>query len=110
MPPHFTPTSLPPTPLHLTAISVLDYKQLVLDALLGFVSAADKDRATLHIHSNHSINTHEHPTPAPLGKVYKRALVVPPSSPHHKASSVHARHHTGWSLVGVLLRFTLQTV
>jgi len=35
-----------------------------------------------HIHTNRSINTRKHPTPTPLGKVYKRALVVPSSTPH----------------------------
>ena len=61
------------------------YKQPVTGAPLGFVSAAAKDRATPHINSNHSINTRKHPTPTRLGKVYKGALVVPPSSPHQRA-------------------------
>jgi len=34
---------------------------------LGLVSVADKDRATLHIHSNHSIKTCKHPTPVREG-------------------------------------------
>jgi len=63
------------------------YKQPVPSALLGFVSAAAKtcdDRATPNIHSTHSINICRHPNPTPLGKVSKRALVVPPSSPHRR--------------------------
>jgi len=44
-----------------------------------------KGQSTLHIHSTHSINTGTHLTPTRLGKVYKRALVVPPSSPHQRA-------------------------
>jgi len=48
------------------------YKSPVPGALLGFSSAAAKDRSTLHILT-------------PLGKVYKRTLVVPPSSPHQRA-------------------------
>jgi len=39
----------------------------------------------LHIHTKHSINTRKHSTPTPLGKVYKRALVVPSSTPHQRA-------------------------
>jgi len=38
-----------------------------------------------HIHTTHSTNTRAHPTPTLLGKVYKRVLVVPPSSPHQRA-------------------------
>jgi len=38
-----------------------------------------------HIHTNHSINTRAHPTTPRLGKVYKRALVVPSSFPHQRA-------------------------
>jgi len=62
----------------------------------GLVSAAAKDRATLHIHSR-------------LGKVYKKALVVPPSSPYQRAVRLWGmhRHCTGWRLVGVPLRSTL---
>ena len=71
MQPHFAPTSSPPTSLHLGAISILAIKLPVPGAPLGFVSAAAKDRVTLHI-------------PSRLGKVYKRVLVVPPSSPHQR--------------------------
>ena len=51
----------------------------------GLVPTVAKDRATLHFHSTHSINTHNHPTPTRLGHVYKRALVVPQSSPQQRA-------------------------
>jgi len=54
----------------------------------GLVSAAAKDRATLHIHSR-------------LGKVYKKALVVPPSSPYQRAFVCGAC--TGTAQVGVSL-------
>jgi len=60
------------------------YKLPVWHVPPGFVSAFAKDRATIHIHSTHSINTRKHPTPTRLGKVCKRALVVPPSSPHQR--------------------------
>ena len=53
--------------------------------LLDLASVHAKDRETRHIHSTHSINTGQHPTPTALGKVYKRAVVVPPSSPHQRA-------------------------
>jgi len=64
------------------------YKQPVPGALLGLVSAAAEDRATLLIHSTHSINTRTHPTPTRLGNVYKRALVVPPPPLTKERSSV----------------------
>ena len=51
---------------------------------LGFVSAAAQDRATHHIRSNHSVNTCTYPIPTHLGKVHKRALIVPPSSPYQR--------------------------
>ena len=61
------------------------YKLLVWHVPLGLASVAAEDRATLHIHSTHSINTRKHPTPTPLGKVHKGFLVVPSSSPHQRA-------------------------
>jgi len=84
MQPHFTPASSPPTPpphCHL----YFGYKLPVPSAPLGFVSTAAKDRATLHIHSAHSSNTREHPSPTRLGQAYKRALVVPPFFPYQRA-------------------------
>ena len=74
---HMFPTRTAPPHSHL----YFGYKQPVLGALLGFASAATEDRATLHIHSTHSINTRAHPTPTP----YTRALVVTRSSPHQRA-------------------------
>jgi len=59
--------------------------------------------ATSHIRLAHSINTRKHPTPTPLGKVYKRALVVPPSSHHQRVFVCGAC--TGTAQVGVSLVF-----
>jgi len=78
---HIFPAHTPAPHSHLC----FGYTQPVPGALLGLISAAAKDSATPHIHSTHSINTRKHPTPARLGKVYKRAFVVLPSSPHHRA-------------------------
>jgi len=64
------------------------YKQPVLGAPLGLVSAAAMDRATLHI-------------PSRLDKVYKRALVVPSSSLHQRAFVCGTC--TGTAQVGVSL-------
>jgi len=61
------------------------YKLPVTAHTPGLVPTVAKDRATLHIHSNLSINTRKYPTPTRFGKVYKRALVVPPSSHHQRA-------------------------
>jgi len=88
------------------------YKLPVWHVPLGLASVAAKDRAALHIHSTHTINTRTHPTPTPLGKVYTRALVVPPSSPHQREFVCGAC--TGTAQIGVSLVFlfksTLQTV
>ena len=56
--------------------------------MLRWYLGASKDRATLYIQSRH-------------GKVYKRALVVPPSSPHQRAFVCGAC--TGTEQVGVSL-------
>jgi len=56
------------------------YKLPVWNVPLGLTSVAAKYRSTLHIHSNHFINTRRHSTSTPLGKVYKRTLVIPPCS------------------------------
>jgi len=82
-PQHFTRMSLLTTPLHLIAISVLVIKIRAWGAHLG-LSQPSKDSAPLHIHTNRSINTRKHPNPTPLGKVYKRALVVPSLTPPQK--------------------------
>jgi len=65
---HLLPANTPVPHSHL----YFAYKQPVPGALLVLVSAAAKDRATLHMQSR-------------LGKVYKRALGLPPSSPHQRA-------------------------
>jgi len=97
--PHTRPGTLT-TPLHATTLHshllpantasphshfYFGYKQPVPGALLGLVSAAAKDSATSHIHTTHLINACTHPTPTRLGKVHKRALIVPPCSPHQRA-------------------------
>jgi len=99
--PHFTPTSSPPTPLHLIAISIFGYKRPVRHVPLCLASVAAKDRATIHINSTHSINTCKHPTPTRFGKVYKRALVVPPVSPYQRAFVCGSC--TGTTQVGISL-------
>ena len=81
---HLVPANTPAPHSHL----YFGYKQPVWHVLLGLASVAAKDRATLHIHSC-------------LGKVYKLALVVPPSSPCQRAFVCGAC--TGTAQVGVLL-------
>ena len=101
---------LPATPLHLIAIPLLATNSL-LARTPGLVPTVVKDSATVHIHTNHSINTRTHPIPTRLGKVFKRALVVPPLLPSPKSVrlwDVH-RHRAGWRLVGVLLRSTFRS-
>ena len=73
MQPHFIPTSSPPTPLHLIAISVLA------------INTASLSRARYWALPWQLLRI-ERPSTSPtrLGKVYKRALVVPPSSPHQR--------------------------
>jgi len=73
----------------------------VPDVLLVLASVHAKNREIRHIHSTHSINLGQHPTPTPLGKVYKRAVVVPPSSPHQRTFVCGAC--TGAAQVGVSL-------
>ena len=94
---HLLPTHTPAPYCHLC----FGYKQPVPGAPLGFVLAAAKDIATLHIYSTHSINTRKHPNPTLLGKVYTRALVVPPCSPHKRPFVCGVC--TGTAQVGVLL-------
>jgi len=72
MQPHFTPTSSPPTLLHLIAISILAIKQL--SGTYRWASPQCSLRTA-------RLST----SPTRLGKVYKRALVVPPSFPHQRA-------------------------
>jgi len=50
MQPNFTPTSSPPTPLHLIAISILAIELPVRHVPLGLASVFAKVSATLHIH------------------------------------------------------------
>jgi len=72
MQPHFTPACSPPIPLHPIAISVLAINSL--------------SRARRWASSQQPLRI-ERPSTSPtrLGKVYKGALVVPPSSPHQRA-------------------------
>ena len=91
---HLLPANTPAPHSHL----YFGYKLPVRHVPLGLVSAAAKDRATVHI-------------PSRLGRVYTRALVLLPSSPHQsfRLWGVH-RHRTGGRLVGVPFQSTLQTV
>ena len=81
---HLLSTHIPAPHSHL----YFGYRQPVPGAPLGLVSAAAKDRVTLHI-------------PSRLGKVYKRALVVPPSSLHQRMFVCGAC--TGTAQVGISL-------
>ena len=84
---------------HPIAISVLTIKQPVSCAPLGFVSTVAKERATLHIHSKHSIHNHKHPIPIPFDKVYKRHWLYPTPllTKTVRYWGVH-KHRTGWRL------------
>ena len=81
---HLPPANTPAPHSHL----YFSYKLLVTARTPGLVPTVAKDRATLQIHSR-------------LGKVYKKALVVPPSSPHQRAFVCGAC--TGTAQVGVSL-------
>jgi len=97
------PFHTPPPHNHLC----FDYKQPVSCTLLGFDSAAAKERVTLHIHSKYSIHTHKHPIPTPFVKVYKRTLYPTPLlTKTVRHWGVH-KHHTGWRLVDVPLKVGL---
>jgi len=74
MQPHFTPTSSPPTPLHLVAISIL-----AINSLSGTYRWASPQCSLRTARPSTSR------APTRLGKVYKRALVVLHSSPHQRA-------------------------
>jgi len=64
---HPLPTHIPVPHSHL----YFGYKTACPGRTPGLVPTVAKDRVTLHI-------------PTRLGKVYKRTLVVPPSSPHQR--------------------------
>ena len=71
-----------------------------------FMLNVQRNRSTLHDHSNfkplhYYCDTCRHPPPTTLGKVYKRALVVPSSTPYQRAFAYEAC--TGTTQVGVLL-------
>jgi len=105
---HLLPTHTPAPHSHLC----FGYTLPVTGHTLGLVPTVAKDRATLDIHSTHSINTCKLPTPTCLDQLYKRVLVVPRSSPHQRAFVCWAC--IGTAQVGVwlvsLFRSTLQTV
>jgi len=73
------PYTRPPThttPMHTKTLdsnhTPEPHEQPVTGALPGFVSAATKDRATLHIHLSHSINTPQTPNPhTPWQSIHK---------------------------------------
>jgi len=94
---HLLPAHTVPPHSHL----YFGYKLPVLHVPLGLASVFAKDRATLHIHSTHSINSRKHPTPTRLGQVYKRALVVPPFSSYQRAFVCGA--YAGTPQIGVSL-------
>jgi len=94
---HLLPAHTVPPHSHL----YFAYKLPVWHVLMGLVSAAAKDRATIHIHSTLSVNARKHPTPPSLDKVYKRVLVVPPSTPRQRTFICGAC--TGTAQVGVSL-------
>jgi len=77
---HLLPTHTPAPHSHLS----FGHKLPVTARTPGLVPTIAKHRATLHIHSTHSINTCKHATPTRLGQVYTRALGVPPSSPQQR--------------------------
>jgi len=89
MQPNFTPTSSPPTPLHLVAISVLATNCL-LARTPGLVPTVATDSATLHIPHT------------PWQSIQKSLGYTPlfPSPKSVRLWGVH-RHRTGWCLVGV---------
>ena len=104
----------PTTPLHATTLHshllpvhtpapcshlYFGYRQPVPGALLGFASAAAKDRATLHIPHT------------PWQSIQKSFGCTPlfPSPKSVRLWGVH-RHRTGWRPIGVPFRSTLQTV
>jgi len=99
MQPHVTPTSSPPSPLHLVAISILAINSLSV----AYYWASPQCL----------LRTAKPSTPPTrLGNVYKRVLVILPSSPHQRAFVCGACIGTaqvGVSLVSIF-RSTLQTV
>ena len=98
---HFPPNHTPA--LHSHLCSNFDFEMPALGVSLGLASVHAKDRLNLYIHTNHSINTHEHPTPTPLGKVYIRALVVSSFTPHQIAyGACKGTAQVGVSLVSPL--------
>jgi len=105
---HLLPAHIPAAHSHL----YFGYRLPVTARIPGLVPTVAKDRADRYLHSTHSINTCQHPTPTRLGQVYKRALVVHPSSPHHRAFVCGACTGTAevWRLGGVPFRSTLQTI
>jgi len=86
---HFTPTSSPPTPLHLVAISILAINSLS-GRTAGPRSVFAKDSSTLHIPHT------------PWQSIQKSLGCTPilPSPKNVRLWGVH-RHRTGWRLVGV---------
>ena len=98
MQPHLTPTSSPPTPLHPIAISIL-----AINCLSGAYRWASP-QCSLRT-ERPSISSH-----AVAEYAQEPWLYSPPPSPRSvRLWGVH-RHRTGWLLVGVPFRSTLQTV
>ena len=63
-------------------------KQPAWGVPLGLASVFAKDSATLHIHPNHSNNTHKRPTPHPLAKYTKEPWLYPLPPLNKERSSV----------------------
>jgi len=105
---HIIPAHTAPPHSHL----YFGYKLPVQHVTLVFASVAAQDRDTLHIHSTHSIKTRTHPTPTRLGKNIHKSLgctLLLPSPKSVRLWGVH-RHRTGWRLIDVPFRSTLQKV
>jgi len=90
MQPQFTPTSSPPTPLHLVAISILAIHSLSGAYRWASPQCSLRTAATLHIPHT------------PWQSIQKSRGCTPllPSPKSVRLWGVH-RHHTGWRLVGV---------
>jgi len=104
------PSVLPPPRTH--TFQHIIFCKCIGPKLCGrsFVKGA-RSMGLLRIHTTHSINTRKHPTSTRLGIAQKNLgctpLLPPPKSV--RLWGVH-RHRTGWRLVGVPVRSTLQTV
>jgi len=102
MQPHFTPTSPSPTPLHLVAISIL-----AVNCLSGTCHRA----LSLQLLRTELTSPQTPKLHTPWQSIQKNlgCTLLLPSPKSVCLWGVH-RHRTGWRLVGVPFRSTLQTV